>query len=270
MEQSDMVYIDLDLLEKLPFGLMALDSEHRIGDVNHTMGRLLDTPIGNLVGKRLDDLPVAIRQLLASEPKLFHDTSGQRWLRREVHGSETGQQLILLVDVTEQERLAEENARLRQTVEDLRLTDELTGLPNRRAIGQALDLHVSRSRRYANSLSVALVSIDFKQAADVRPLHSDPIALAVSRFLRDRLRWVDQIGRLDEHQFLLVLPETPEDDAHRLIKKINDEQDGMSLPEPYTELQPRLHFGLACWSKGDDVRTLMRRATEELNDDQSG
>jgi diguanylate cyclase (GGDEF)-like protein len=88
----------------------------------------------------------------------------------------------------------------------------------------------------------------------------------VSRYLRDRLRWVDQIGRWADDEFLLVLPETAVDDARGLIDKIRNEQASMQLPQPYDDLHPRLAFGLACWNKGDDMRTLLRRAQQDLRD----
>ena len=181
--------------------------------------------------------------------------SDRRWVIRETHRAADGSCLYVALDVTAQEQLAEENARLHQQVEDLKLTDDLTGLPNKRAISQALDLHVSRSRRYQNPLSVVLVHIDLNALSGIQPLSSDPVVLAVSRFLRDRLRWVDQIARWEDNLFLLVLPETTEADARGLLDKIAGEQDSMLLPESYAEMRPKLAFGLACWKKGDDIRT---------------
>jgi diguanylate cyclase (GGDEF)-like protein len=171
---------------------------------------------------------------------------------------------LIALDVTAQEELAEENARLRQQVEDLKLTDELTGLPNKRAISQALDLHISRSRRYQNPLSAVLVYVDLQTLTKVQPLSTEPAVLSVSRFLRDRLRWVDQIARWEENVFLLVLPETTEADARGLLEKISSEQAGMVLPGSFGDMRPRLTFGLACWKKGDDMRTLLRQALTDL------
>ena len=171
---------------------------------------------------------------------------------------------MILTDVSAQEQLAEENARLRQQIEDLKLTDDLTGLPNQRAISQALDLHVSRSRRYQNPLSTVLVHIDITSADGVQPFSTDPIILAVSRFLRDRLRWVDQIARWEDNLFLLVLPETGEEDAKSLLEKIGKEQHTMHLPESAGDLRPTLTFGLGCWRKGDDMRVLLRRTMQHL------
>jgi diguanylate cyclase (GGDEF)-like protein len=265
MEHTEMANLDEQLLTQLPLGLLSLDGDGRIDFVSDLALALLDQPRDALVGKCIDELAQTAQKLLQVDPQIIQDSGTQRWIRRAslTHG---GNRLIVLSDVTEQERLAEDNSRLRQQVEDLKLTDELTGLPNRRAITQALDLHVSRSRRYQNPLSVVLVSVDLRTLASVRPLSTDPAALAVSRYLRDRLRWVDQIGRWADDEFLLVLPETAVEDARGLIDKIRNEQASMQLPKPYDDLHPRLAFGLACWNKGDDMRTLLRRAQQDLRD----
>lgn len=256
--------IDAALLQDLPFGLLGLGADGRIASVNRTVATLLGLPEDGLLGHRPAELPEAVQRLLGHEPHLYHDVANHRWLRRERYSGNDGEQLLLVVDVSEQERLAEENARLHQQVEDLKLTDDLTGMPNRRAITQALELHVSRSRRYQNPLSVMLVAVNLQSLAGVHALSSDPVMLGVSRFLRDRLRWVDQIGRWEEDEFLLVLPETALEDASGLRDKILAEQGMIRLAEPYDDLHPSLRFGLACWSKGDDLRTLLRKATDDL------
>jgi GGDEF domain-containing protein len=66
--------------------------------------------------------------------------------------------------------------------------------------------------------------------------------------------------------FLLVLPETTEADASGLLDKVAAEQDGMQLPESCGDIRPQLTFGLACWQKGDDMRTLMRHALDALRE----
>jgi len=264
MEPSATHHVDLSLLEDLPVGLLLLDPDSRVRWSNRRLAELLGLPAEELAGRRLSELGESAQRLLATEPQLFHDEVGQRWLSRTAQRAGAVGRLLVFSDVTEQERLAEENAQLRQQVEDLRLTDELTGLPNRRAISQVLDLHVSRSRRYQNPLSVVLVYIDTHSSTGVQPLSTDPLILGVARFLRDRLRWVDQIARWEDNIFLLALPETSEADARGLLDKIAGEETGMTLPDPYRDLQPRLTFGLACWQKGDDVRTLLRKALHDL------
>lgn len=264
METEVLNQIDTQMLDDAPLGLLLQGSDGRIEWANALAGELLGATAAELAGRRPAELGEAAQRLLQDQPSLYHDALSGRWVRRSIRQGASGERLYLLGDVSGQELLAEENARLRQQVEDLKLTDDLTGLPNRRAISQALDLHVSRSRRYLNPLSVVLVHLELAMPEAVQPLSTDPVLLTVSRFLRDRLRWVDQIARWEENLFLLVLPETGEPEGRALLDKLAAEQDSIQLPPEYRGLQPRLSFGLACWKKGDDARTLLRQAVQEL------
>jgi len=107
------------------------------------------------------------------------------------------------------------------------------------------------------------VGLDEAQAARLEG-DADPILLGVSRFLRDRLRWVDHIGRWENNVFVLVLPETIPEHARGLVEKIDKERNAIHLPEAFSGIEPQLSFGIACWEKGDDMRTLMRSALQDL------
>lgn len=245
-------------------GLVQFDEAGCICWLNDYMRSLLPAESQDVTGARPDQLGAATRQLLEVEPELLQVTGTGKWLRRMEQPLRGGERVLLTLDVTDQHRLAEDNTRLLQQVEELRLTDELTGLPNKRAISQALDLHISRSRRYQNSLSAVLVHVGTQSDAGVQPLSNDPLILAVSRFLRDRLRWVDQVGRWDDNLFLAVLPETGPDDARKLLEKIHGEQDSLNVPEAFADARPTLSFGIGSWQKGDDLRTLLRSTLQDL------
>jgi diguanylate cyclase (GGDEF)-like protein len=245
---------------ELSIGLVEFDANGRVNRVDAMMQRLLGDDADTVLGRTTDECAAEVRPLLSGEPRSLRVEPGDTRLYRELVRSAGGGQTLVTIDLTEAERLAEENVRLRRQVEELTLNDDLTGLPNRRAISQSLDLHISRSRRYQNPLSVVFVNVDSGEGE--RP--DDVTLLAVSRFLRDRLRWVDQVGRWDDTVFLALLPETNEVDARGLVAKIAGEEASMLLPDCSPDKRPRLGFGVACWSKGDDQRTLLRAASRDL------
>jgi len=259
-------HIPTGIFEQSGLGLALLDSERRLDWINPTLARLVDADASSLMGVTPGDLPESLATLLFGKSELvhLHHAGDERWFRRETL-EQADTTLLVFLDVSELQRLEKENRRLRQQVEDLKLNDDLTGLPNKRAITQALDLQISRSRRYQNPLSVVMVHIGLADS-QIHALKSgtDPLVLATSRFLRDRLRWVDQIGRWEDNIFVLVLPETGQQDTDGLVEKISNEQTNMPLPEGLEELRPTLSFGTAYWQKGDDMRALLRRATDEL------
>ncbi len=166
-----------------------------------------------------------------------------------------------MTDSNELELLREENRRLKRQVEELSITDELTGMSNRRALQRALETQVTRSRRYHNPLSIVLVEVALGDPS-VEP--GDEVILAVSRFLSERLRWVDMIARWEGRQFVLVLPETGIEDGQRLLHKIRQGFGESALSTQFSDSHILLYVGLAEWQKGDDARLLLQRAMEAL------
>ena len=53
-------------------------------------------------------------------------------------------------------------------------------------------------------------------------------------------------------------------EALGLLEKIATEQRTLLFPDQPDEARPVLRFGLACWQKGDDMRTLLRSALRDL------
>ncbi len=247
-------------------GVALLDADGRIEWLNDRLAGLLGLAPEAAVGLTPEQLPGEAATLLepTGVPTRW-PVAGNPWLR--VEAVPAGDKRLLIVhDADTEQALRAEIARLREQVEALKLTDDLTGLPNRRAIGQALELQVSRSRRYGNPLGIVLVKVGVAdEQVELVGDGADALVLGISRFLRDRLRWVDQIGRWDETEFLLVLPETGREHAEQLVAKIRDELQALRLPGPLAAVPPRLAFGIGIWEKGQDARVLLRRAGEALD-----
>ncbi len=171
-------------------------------------------------------------------------------------------QLRFYTDVSGEVLAKQERDLLARKVDELELTDRLTGLANRRALGNALAAQVTRSRRYHNRLSLGMVQV----AVDgLTPPLPDGVVLAVSRFLRERLRWADIIGRWDQETFMLILPETGQKPGAALLRTIRDEADTLCLPEPHAGLAVTLRTGLAQWDKGMDPARLVSEAAGGLD-----
>ncbi len=98
----------------------------------------------------------------------------------------------------------------RRRVEELSLTDALTGLANRRAIEERLQAEYRRTARFDRPFSIVMADIDHFKAINDSFGHG--IGDAVLRELADRLRAVvrsvDLAGRWGGEEFLLVLPDT--------------------------------------------------------------
>jgi len=111
-------------------------------------------------------------------------------------------------------RLHVENREL----QTLALTDELTGIPNRRALFSAATEILARGR----TLSVVLFDLDhFKEINDrFGHLEGDRILTEVAKMLKSNTRVDDVIGRYGGDEFLLLLPDTANKEARAIAQRL--------------------------------------------------
>ncbi len=104
--------------------------------------------------------------------------------------------------------------RLKVALDKLRAlagTDSLTGLANRRALGESLTSEWLRARRMLRSMSVLLIDVDhFKRYNDhYGHLKGDDALIAVARVLKESAsRPGDVVARYGGEEFAVLLPET--------------------------------------------------------------
>jgi diguanylate cyclase (GGDEF)-like protein len=121
--------------------------------------------------------------------------------------------------------LEEANRQLQQKnamLERLALTDELTGLPNRRAIEQFLQTEVNRRNRYPRPLALGLVDADCFKAINTQYFYpgGDEVLRNLARILSVTCRGVDTVARIGGEEFLVVAPETGHEGAAGLAERI--------------------------------------------------
>ena len=90
------------------------------------------------------------------------------------------------------------------------LTDELTGVANRRAFLDVAAREIERSRRYHHELSLAYLDIDAFKAANDRFGHAvgDRVLIALAGLARATVRSVDTVARVGGDEFVILMPET--------------------------------------------------------------
>jgi two-component system cell cycle response regulator len=105
-----------------------------------------------------------------------------------------------------------------QQLETLALTDDLTGIANRRGLFRAAAQIAAEKR----TLSVALFDLDhFKKINDTfGHLAGDRILADVATSLKANTRYGDIIGRYGGDEFVLLLPETAEEEAKEIVNRL--------------------------------------------------
>ncbi|MEI6450664.1 MAG: sensor domain-containing diguanylate cyclase [Actinomycetes bacterium] len=118
----------------------------------------------------------------------------------------------VLQAIADQAAIAIANARAYARLEELAITDGLTGLGNRRCLEDRLRQDVTEALRYGQDLSLLMLDVDdFKRFNDAygHP-QGDRVLVELAQVLREGTRRdVDLAARYGGEEFAVVLPHTP-------------------------------------------------------------
>jgi len=155
------------------------------------------------------------------------------------------------------ELLWEKNRRL----EELSITDELTGLYNQRHFYNRLEQEVTRNRRQKHPLSLLFFDVDGLKAYNDTYGHlgGDDVLKAVAQSISQRIREnVDSGYRCGGDEFAVILPEVRAEQAVEVARRIS-----RSLLKVDFQ-QVTLSFGVAELGPGMNSRTLFRHADDAM------
>lgn len=152
---------------------------------------------------------------------------------------------------------------------ELSRTDELTGLPNRRAATDRLQHAIAVAERYDHSLTIAVVDVDnFKRLNDTYG-HAigDQVLRDVAGLMADDLRETDLVARWGGDELLVVMPDTsPGVGARSLDRSRLHVRDQVTVApsEDMPALPVTLSVGVTAWVATDTPDTLLYRADQAL------
>jgi diguanylate cyclase (GGDEF)-like protein len=131
-------------------------------------------------------------------------------------------QMQLISTIANQMALALKNAAEHQKVQSLAITDELTGIYNRRAFQKVLDRELRRSKRYQKPLSLIMLDVDgFKAINDTYGHEAgDSVLKVLAAQLQSSIRDIDFLARYGGDEFAVILPETRAEEAAILAERL--------------------------------------------------
>ena len=130
--------------------------------------------------------------------------------------------LKLLRAIARQSAVAIENAELYKELEYLSVTDPLTSLSNYRSFVKSVDDEIQRGKRFSSIFSILMLDVDnFKGYNDTYGhLEGDRFLKEFSRLLTSNLRSIDKVCRYGGDEFVILLPETNNQQAKLVADKI--------------------------------------------------
>lgn len=161
---------------------------------------------------------------------------------------------------------------LRDKMKTLATTDELTGLHNRRYLLERMEQEISRAKRYGNALSLLLFDLDFfKVVNDIYGYEwGDVLLKSIADKLRQVIRKEDILTRYGDEEFVVVLPNTPEENAFLFAERFRKEVERMEfIPAGEEERHPiTISGGISTFpclpDTEEDANTIIRYAEHAL------
>jgi diguanylate cyclase (GGDEF)-like protein len=166
-----------------------------------------------------------------------------------------------------QAAVALDNARLHDIVQRQAITDDLTGLVNRRRFIEALDAEIERARTFGSALAIVLADLDnFKQVNDEFGHHGGDVVLrAFADLIRSHVRDVDVSGRIGGEEFALLLPETDAAGAVRVAERMRSSLNEVAIPlTDGAAIHVASSFGVAQLASDQSGDDLLRAADAAL------
>jgi diguanylate cyclase (GGDEF)-like protein len=189
-------------------------------------------------------------------------------------GSELGYMTTVFNDMVEQLRqgraeLDDINQTLRQRnreLQDLSVTDSLTGLFNRKHVWETLALELAAYDHHRRPLSVLMIDIDhFKLYNDANGhLAGDDVLRRMAEVFRGSLRGSDYAARHGGEEFLVVLPETDAATAAQVAERIRNLAAAEEFPGKTAPVTVTVSVGVAQVNENDSPESLVRSADTAL------
>ena len=169
------------------------------------------------------------------------------------------------------EHLRRQKAELAQALEQIRQLathDDLTGLLNRRAMLDRMQLEQRRSLRSGSPLLIAQLDIDHFKAVNDTHGHAagDLVLQSFADTVRRNVRDTDVLARWGGEEFVLLLCDTPAADAVALMERLRQAVQAMQVPvaqggQPITVT---VSIGLARHAPADPLAGTLERADRAL------
>lgn len=161
---------------------------------------------------------------------------------------------VLKLSVLESVQLSE-ILKEKQTLQNLSITDAVTGLTNHRYFQERLSEELARSSRHPSHFCLLMIDVDHFKNYNDRFGHpaGDKLLKQLAESLKGSLRSIDSVSRYGGEEFAIILPETSEPEGILVAERLLS-----TVPQP-------ISIGLSSYPKNGQIKhDLISKADQAL------
>jgi len=195
----------------------------------------------------------------------YQNTVNQRWYQCRDQAIQwfDGRlvRLEIAIDITDQKLIEQQLRTAHKEASSSANTDPLLNCLNRRAFFERFDSILSHCQRHDYPLTLVMMDIDHFKLFNDKYGHrfGDQVLLKTTAVFARTIRDSDIFGRYGGDEFILALPNTPQDNAIELLMRVQSELLKLEI-SPSSDFSITLSFGLTSLNKHDNLDKLLNRA----------
>jgi len=187
---------------------------------------------------------------------IFRDSEGKRWTA------------MIIRDMTAFNQAKDSQNKVEEETKYFATHDYVTGILNRRAFVQKLEIEMARSDREKKPLCLILIDLDyFKQVNDqYGHLTGDEVLRQSARRLGENLRPYDILGRFGGDEFIVCLPDTDLIEAASVAERLRSQIQGMEMRHNSLKFNITASLGVVCYlfAANEELDAFISRADDNM------
>lgn len=281
------------ILENLNDGALVIDDLYRIIDINTAAEKLLSQKRKEIFGSQaevLGDFWVEIQDHLKKDQVKNIEIKAKNFdeVILDARISPLNDKrtrflgwVVILADISLRKKVEIDlnavNDRLKQQLveiqelqaqlQNLVMRDSLTGVYNRRFLGESLKQVMAKSKRDKIPVSIIMLDVDYFKTINDKFGHKagDDVLVSLSQLLRTQTRESDCVSRYGGDEFVLVLSEMSRKDALQRAELLRNAAKALTLQMGEEAITLTISIGVSTFPEnGDDGEALLKSADGAL------
>lgn len=229
---------------------------NQIINYNIILALFLAVIVGLTSGRQLTR---SIRTLTSAAESLGRELNGQ-----QVTNIKSNDEIGILTNVLNTMSLELEKSHSK--IKDLSITDELTGLFNRRFFNEQVKILLPNSFRDKQPISLVLGDIDFFKQVNDNYSHviGDEVLREVANIIRSSLREGDILARFGGEEMIMALHNADNNKAFSIIERMREKIQSFNWDSIAPGLKISMSFGICCKKLPTNYKEMLCIADKRL------